>query len=305
MQVNTKPTETALQAASSEISEFVNNAEIQVKAIEDKFSSIVPNSSDRQGYEFCKSVRRELMPIKSSIEEARKTLKAPILSAGKLVDGSLNPLANRIDMVMKPFIKSYQDVDNEKKRKEEARIAMVQRGINELNDSLLTASGATSTVIETMIDELADFEIDPDVYRERSNEIANLHGDVMGRLSTMLQQATASEEFEARKRDIELREKAIQDAENIRKKEEEKQLKAQEIKSIEAAAAESERVKIAQQNQEAENAAKLRADDRSHKAMIHNEILAAMQSVGISTDCGKSFIKLVATGKAGNIQINY
>lgn len=346
MQVNTESTELALKAASTEISNFVVNAEAEVKAIEDKFSSIVPDASSKDGYAFCKSVRKDLMPIKSGLEGARKTLKAPILAAGKLVDGNLNPLADRIVNVMTPFVKAYQDVDNEKKRKEEARVASVQAGFDQLNNALLTASGSTSTVIETMIDELADFEIDPRVYKERADEVAKLHGDVMERLSVMLQQALNTEEMEAKKRELEGRERAIREKEEAEQAEaakqardaelqaarEEAEAKAkeeaelrhkQELESAEQrrvdeakqaearakeqaeASAKAERERIEQEQLQAKREAEKREANKKHQAAIHNEILDAMQSVGISSEHGKAFIKLVATRQAGSIQINY
>jgi hypothetical protein len=213
MQVNTEKTELALKAASSEIQLFVTSAEEEVKALEEKLASVVPDATTKSGYADCKKIRSELVPIKSGLEGARKTLKAPILSAGKLIDGAMNPLASRIEALYKPFENAYREVDNEKKRKEEERQQKVRLAFDRLTDFILTASGATSTVIETLIDDLADFDLDPKVFMERADEAAAKHGEVMEKLGSMLLQAKQQEEFAAKQAEIEAREQAVREAE--------------------------------------------------------------------------------------------
>lgn len=263
MQVNTKKTELALKDASSEVSLFVINAENEVKALEQEYESIVPDASNKDGYKYCKEVRAKLLPIKSSLEGARKTLKAPILSAGKLVDSSLNPLAERVASLYKPFEEAYRQVDNEKKRKEEERQVAIRLAFDRLTDFIVTASGSTSTVIETLIDDLADFDLDPKLFMERTDEAAAKHSEVMEKLGAMLLQAVEQEEFKAKQREIEDRERAIAE------KEAQEQARIAEEKRREEQAKQAEEMRIAQEK--AAQEAKEQAEQNAAKAKIEAE----------------------------------
>lgn len=224
MQVNTEKTEMAVKAASTEISSFVLSAESEVKALEEKYASVVPDASSKEGYKHCKTVRSDLMPIKSGLETARATLKRPIIDAGKLIDGSLKPLVERVEALYKPFENAYREVDNEKKRKEEDRQQKVSLAFDRLTDFIVTASGSSSTVIETLINDLADFDLDPIVFMDRTNEAAAKHSEVMEKLGSMLLQAKDQEEFKAKqealeKREREVREKEEAEVERVRQNE--------------------------------------------------------------------------------------
>ena len=209
MQVNTKATEVALKAASNEVSLFVVNAEKEVKALEERFSTVVPIATTKEGYQQCKDARKELMPIKKGLEDARKTLKAPILAAGKLVDSTMNPLAERIGAIMTPFVDAYQAVDQEIARKKEERLNRIANAFKAFDDALVSVIGKSSDDIQNAIDELADFDLDPKVFMERTDEAAAKHGETMERLGSLLMQTVNAEEMEAKQKALEEREAKI------------------------------------------------------------------------------------------------
>ena len=242
MQANTEKTEIALQQASTEISEFVSNAENEVAAIEEQYGSVVPDASSKDGYNYCKSVRRDLMPIKSGLEDARKKLKAPILAAGKLVDSSLKPLADRVDAVMTPFIDAYREVDNEKKRIEEERQAKIQSAFDRMIAVLSEAVGSTSTVVEGLIDDFSDFDFDPEVFQERTDEAVTKHAEIMDKLSGLLTQAIASEEQQRKQEELEARERAIREREEAEERRQQAEKQRIERERIAAEAAEKARL---------------------------------------------------------------
>lgn len=213
MQVNTQATEVALKEASNEVSLFVVNAENEVKALEERFANVVPIAETKEGYDHCKEVRKELQPIKKGLEEARKTLKAPILEAGRLVDSSLNPLAERVGLLITPFVDAYQAVDKEKERKKQARLNAISDAFKAFDDALVNVIGQTSTVIQVAIDELADFDLDPKVFMERTDEAAAKHAETMERLGSLLMQAINAEEMEAKQKALEDREAKIREDE--------------------------------------------------------------------------------------------
>tara|TARA_Y100000310_G_C20689941_1_gene821572 strand:+ start:1352 stop:2359 length:1008 start_codon:yes stop_codon:yes gene_type:complete len=335
MQANTEKTELALKQASTEINAFVVNAAAEVAAIEEKYGTEVPDATSKDGYNRCKSIRRDLLPVKTGLEGARKTLKAPILAAGKLVDSELKPLVDRVDDVIKPFENAYREVDNEKKRKEEERQANVQAAFDRMANVLMDATGATSSVIEGLIDDFGDFDFDPDVFQERTDEAVGRHAEIMDKLTSILTKTIAEEEQAKRIAEIEERERAIREKEEAeaRRVEEERQRVEREKAAAEAAerakkeaeeahereklvleakakreaeaAAENERRRIEKERQREEEEAKAREADRKYRAGVHNEILETILTTGITEDQGKAIIKLAASGKAGNMKVYY
>ncbi|MCC2615969.1 hypothetical protein LJ739_06920 [Aestuariibacter halophilus] len=203
MKASTEKTELALRQASTEVTDFVSSIQAEVEEIESQYSSIVPDASSKEGYDHCKQVRRDVLPVKTALENARKTLKAPILEAGKLVDSSLKPLIDRLEAVYAPFVKACQDVDNAKKRAEEERKAKIQAEFDHMNGILMKAIGESSSVIEALIDDLTNMSIDPDTFQDRTEEAAKLHFEVTSKLSDLLVDAINREERETMLREQE------------------------------------------------------------------------------------------------------
>lgn len=274
MQVNTAATEVALKEASNEVSMFVVNAEKEVKALEDRFADVVPIATTKDGYKHCKEVRKELMPIKKSLEDARKTLKAPILEAGRLVDSTMNPLAERVGNLITPFVNAYQAVDKEIERKKQARLDKINNGFKALDDALLSAVGASSTVINAVIDELADFDLDPDLFMERTEEAAAKHGEVMQKLGDMLVSAINQEEFEAKQRELQKREAEIAQGEEKERArieaEKQRELETQQAKERQAAE-EKAQAELAKAREEARAKAEIEAAERHKREMAEAE----------------------------------
>ncbi|HEY7865285.1 MAG TPA: hypothetical protein VIC51_04720 [Psychromonas sp.] len=342
MKINTKKTELALKAVSSEIDIFIVDAQAEVQALKEEYGNLVPVADTKKGYEQCKQVRKDLLPIKTKLENARRTLKAPILDAGKLIDSTLKPLTEAVESLYKPFEIAYRAVDDEKKNREAKRQELIESGFNRMDQALVSAAGSTSTVIETMIDEMADFSIDSNVFMEKSDQAAIRHSEVMSKLSEMLMQTLRSEELERKQAEydqriaeMEAREQKIKDAEQaeINRKIEQENAKQRAIdeerrqQEAEAQRVETERRieearqqakteaaeqarKQEQQRQAYELAAKkaeeeAREADKNHKASIHNAILESIITTGITNEQAKDIIKLAATRKAGSMYIQY
>lgn len=358
--VNTEKTELALKTASSEIALFTDSCDAAVKELEKKYRDVVPDASTKDGYDYCKFVRKELSPIKADFEKKRKMLKAPIIEAGKLIDSVMNPLGARVEILYKPFETAYRKVDQEKEARKQARLNIITDGFKAFDDALVTAAGEASSVVQMLIDEMSDFDLDPKVFMERTDEAAARHGEVMEKLASMLMSAIAQEEMQAKQAEIEAREQAIIARENeqarlvqleIIRVEEEKLARQRAIdkeaqqKAIEYAQAQAkkdaeekhvkemeqaaklaeekaeqarkqaieqaekakldERLRIEQEQAQLKFEAEKREADTKHKAAIHNEILTAILTTGISEAQGKEVIRLTATHKAGQLFIKY
>jgi hypothetical protein len=213
MIANTDKTEIALKQASTEVSSFVIDVEKEVSAIEAQFKSIVPDASNKDGYDYCKQVRKEVLPIKTGIENARRTLKAPIIKAGKLIDSSLNPLTARLEEVYKPFVDAYQKIDQAKAKAEEERLNKIQCAFDEMSQIALDAMGQSPDVIESIIEDFACFSFDRYIFQERTNEACDKHSSIMEKLSESLQQSIAHVEQQAQA--LEQQKIALEQAEKI------------------------------------------------------------------------------------------
>ena len=336
MKINTEKTEVALKAASTEINIFVVDAQKEVKALQNKYGGIVPIATDKKGYDHCKEVRKDLMPIKTKLENARKTLKAPILEAGKLIDSAMRPLIDVVDELYKPFEAAYRAIDEEKKNREAVRQEKINSGLRYFDECLVSAAGSSVSVIEVLIDELADFSIDRNVFMEKSDDAAMKHSETMQKLADMLRAAIEHAEIIEKQAAMEKRERELERREaEFKQKEEAEQLRinaqAAEVEMIavrkaateeanrvaserynqqlaikveEAERNERAKIELAQENERIEN--EKREANKKHKAAIHKTILnELLNAPGTTESQCRTIIKLVASKSINNISINY
>jgi len=204
--IDAKKSELALKTASKEVSSMALQMKLLVEEKEKEFKGILPMAETQNDYDFCKKVRADLMPMRSALEAARKTLKAPILEAGKLVDETLKPLAERVRDIYEPFETAYREVDKRKEVRKQARLKKISDGFELLNGAITKAVGQSSEVITAIIEDLADFDLDPAVFMEQTDTAAATHGETMEKLSAMLIQQLKIEEFDEREKAMAKRE---------------------------------------------------------------------------------------------------
>ena len=210
MEAKTKKTELALKQASSEVAAFVVDVKKEVAAIVEKFGSIVPMANTISGYEFCQQVRKEVQPIKVALDNARKQLKEPIIKAGKLVDAELNPEILKLEAVYKPFVSAYQNIDNQKKIAEAARQVKMEEAFEKMRLVVLESVGKPSLVIEALIDDFADFDMNPKVFMDRKDEAIGKYHEIMNTLSDSLIRAKEAEAQQEKYEEMLARESEMQ-----------------------------------------------------------------------------------------------
>lgn len=226
------------------------------------------------------------------------------------------------------LIDAHKEQERIKREAEKSRQDEINNAFARMNDMAMEAIGQTSTVIESIIDELGDYDFNPDVFQERVDEAVNKHSELMGRLDAMKKQAIAQEELEARAAEIERKEREQAEKEENERLRIERERIAQE-------AAEKARIEAEERHQremqEAEERAKARAKeaahkererieaerlakeeedrkreaDRKHKGKIHSEIVKNLTNAGLLEGDAKKAVELIAKGKAGNVRIFY
>lgn len=147
------------------------------------------------------------------------------------------------------LIDAHKEQERIKREAEKARQDEIDNAFARMNDMAMEAIGQTSTVIESIIDELADYDFNPDVFQERTEEAVKKHAELMQRLDMMKQQAAAQEELEARAAEIERKER-------------------EQAEKEEAERLRIEREKIAQ---EAAENARIEAEERHQREMQEAE----------------------------------
>lgn len=251
---------------------------------------------------FADDVEREAARIREALEEANK------------------PLTQLID--------AHKEQQRKIREAEQERQDKISSAFTRMNDVAMEAIGQTSTVIESIIDELADYDFDPEVFQERTDEAVSKHRELMERLEIMKKQAISQEEMEERAAEIERkereqakreederlhreREKIAQEAAERARIEAEERHKREILESEQKAKAQAEQAAREERERiEAEQQAKIeeerkREADKKHKGAIHSAIVKGLTQQGLSVDDAKSVVKSVALGKIPNLKIIY
>jgi len=213
MKLDTEKTEIALNVATTQISELIVSLESQVAEIEEKHKGVIPDATTKEGYETCKSIRKEVQPTKVALEKARVTLKDPITKAGKFVDQNFNPLIQRTLDVYKPFVDAYQAVDREKQRLEDERLAKVTESLQYISSIGMQCMGQSSIVISETIENFGEYEIDSKVFRDKTDEATQAFHHSMSVMGDMYLQAVRQEEMDAKEEAFNERMAALQKSE--------------------------------------------------------------------------------------------
>lgn len=312
-------------------------AEIQEKG------NFIPDCSTKEGYEASKRFVLDVTtPARKMLEKAHKETKKPFWDACKFLDEKKKELMPLLESVEEPHKKAYKKVDEERKRIKAEKEAMVQKGFDDINQALSSSVGADSEGINKLISFCADFDVDPEIYGSRTDELVELQAKSIEQLTNALTNQIQIEDMQRKEKELRDRQEAIEKAEAqaLAKKQEEERAAREKQIAIEAekkAKLEAEQL-IKRQKEEAEAAAKeaeerrvrdielakeaemerqkqeqlrlkkeaeQREADKKYRAKIHNSILSVLVSSGITELDAKKVIRLAAKGELPNLTINY
>lgn len=272
-EVSTKEIKKGLVAAQSKVSIYVDAREIEVKECVEKYGNLVPDTSTPEGYEQCKQIRRELLPLKMELEQDRKTLKAPLTAAGKSLDANMKPLVSQIEELYKPHEEAYRKKDREVEEAKLQREADVNAAFKALGDALVSAVGEKSETILLIASELELLEINEETFEARFDEANARKNAALAKLKDMFSQAEQQESFakkqaelEAREADIAAKEKAEADRIAAEKRKEEQAKRDEQLRKEEAEKAEADRVAAEKRHAEELKLRDVRAKEQAEQA---------------------------------------
>jgi hypothetical protein len=184
-----------------------NEALVEIELQSEKFLGLTVDMDNAKERKQVKDSAQLINDILKRVDRARidhaKDYKAK-------VEAEATMIVNRLTIANKPLTdltdaytaKRKQILDAEKARQE-----TIDLSFSKLVDSAMEAIGQTSSVIEAIIDDVGCYDFNPDVFQERTNEAVTKHAELMGKLQHMLSAQVASEELEARRAEIEEKER--------------------------------------------------------------------------------------------------
>lgn len=213
-----------------------------------------------------KKVDRKRIDTKK--EYAAQVEQEAALITGRL-ETAIEPLTQLID--------NHAEQQRLIREAEKARQEEIDHAFDRMNDAAMEAIGQTSIVIESVIDELADFDFNPDVFQERTDDAVKKHADLMQKLDGMLKAQQASEELQRRAEEIERKEREqaeAEEAERLRierekyaqEAAEKAKIEAEERHQCEMQEAEARRAREAEEAKQRESLAEQRAKEQAEAA---------------------------------------
>jgi len=127
----------------------------ELNKLSDQFGSVVPDCSNREGYEFSKNAALTCRDIRSNLEAVRKDKKQPYLDYSRLIDSQAKFIKEKLESIEGPHKEAYQEVDARKKAELEAR----KQIIVEMNNIRLWATDKDEFEISEKIDEIACLDV--------------------------------------------------------------------------------------------------------------------------------------------------
>lgn len=180
-------------------------AEIQEKG------NFIPDCSTKDGYEASKRLVLDVtMPARKALEEAHKVTKKPFWDACKFLDSKKKELMPILEAVEAPHKEAYKAVDEEKKRRKAEKEARIQKGFDDINFIVQSALGKSSDEISVLLSDVTDFDVDPEVYGSRVEELISLQQSVVSQLTDAYSQRLQFEEMERQQEELKARQEAIE-----------------------------------------------------------------------------------------------
>jgi hypothetical protein len=184
-----------------------NESLIEIELQSKKFVGLTVDMDDAKERKKVKDSAQLISDILKRVDRARiehsKDYKAKVEAEATMIVDRLS-VANKplTDLTDAYTAKRKQILDAEK-----ARQSTIDLSFSKLVDSAMEAIGQTSSVIEGIIDDVGCYDFNPDVFQERTNEAVTKHAELMGKLQHMLAAQVASEELEARRAEVEEKER--------------------------------------------------------------------------------------------------
>ena len=138
-----------------------------------------------ENYDEVKEKTSRITKYRTSLEVCRKTVKAPYLEAGKIIDAEAARIKDELVKLETPWVEAKRNYDKAEERKKQERIARLQEKVDQIESYLVRAKGMSSTDLSAMIEEVDAIDTANDFY-DLTKEATEMRAKVLNSLSEML-----------------------------------------------------------------------------------------------------------------------
>ncbi len=156
--------------------------------------AVVPSTETDEGYAFVKAGVRELTGYRTKLDAERKRVKQPYLDAGRIIDTEAKRITAELVAIEEPVKAAKKEADDREKRKQEERIARLQKKVDAIAAWVGRAKGSTSSTIAEIIEEVDQINID-DFY-DLTSEATRVKNDTLDRLNELYTEKMSAEQAE-------------------------------------------------------------------------------------------------------------
>lgn len=170
------------------------NADIAIEQLAETLPTVVPPIQSKAEHD---AIKKEIKPIKglvTALEKRRKELKAPILDAGRLLDGEAKRLSGKLNGLIAPLIEADTEYKERAEREKQERQQYAQSKIDWMNDVIMRSFHMSSDEIQTAINEVTDLDTSQKFY-ELTGEATKLRDKTLNGLGEMLLMKKQQEQF--------------------------------------------------------------------------------------------------------------
>ena len=296
----------ATAAPATAIAEYSPTA-AALADLRQRYANVVWDVTTTKGDKEARAARRELVSLRTSLEEKRKELKAPALERSRLIDdeaksikAAILELEDPIDQLITAEEQRRERERAERRATEEARVDGIQRKIAAFGSYAIRPMGEPSAAIEELIRELVGKEPDEATYQEFHGRAAAAHSAALAGLRQAARLAEERARLEAERLAEEQRRAEQAQKEAAERAERERQ----------EAEARRHREEAEQREQARVNAIRRRFDDiraivqravgqplsRLHQA--HDELVAMQATEDVYAEFPPEAIETIAGSKA-------
>ena len=239
-----------------------------------KFHGLLVDMSVSENRKEVKESAKVINDILKKVNRFRIDEKA---SYAAKVEAEAAHITSRLEAANSPLTSLINGYNEERKRildAEKERAAIVEAAFTALNDSAMQAIGQTSSVIETIIEDMESYDFDPSVLKSRTDEFVVKHSQLMAKLQTMLTAQLAAEEMQAKQAEYE----RLKENERLKAENEARLIREHKIAEDAKAEAEARHIAEMAERQERENLAAIQRDKQAAIEAKQAEERAEMQA---------------------------
>jgi hypothetical protein len=188
----------------TEIVEFSNTAR-GLAELRGRLAGVVYDVKTTAGMDSAKKDRRELVSLRTGLEEIRIEQKRVILARGKLLDAEAGRITAEILELEKPIdaqIKARETeqaaAKAERERIEIARVGALTKRVDWIRAQVVAMVGKPSSEVASMIATLTTMPLDAEHFAEKLEEATKVRAEVLEKLETLRAGAVANEAEAAR-----------------------------------------------------------------------------------------------------------